>query len=113
MPLIRSMNLSKFTAEMVASFSLSLAVLKAVELSDPIHLSPNKVMHFKMLFENMFEFPDKFVWNIFTRLAVNPEYEHLRSGIEFFISNYVVSGQQSQRISSSLQKKHSTISKAF
>ncbi|KAL6559059.1 hypothetical protein OROHE_006428 [Orobanche hederae] len=105
MPLIRSMNLSKFTAEIVASFSLSLAVLKAVELNDPTHLSPNKVMHFKMLFENMFEFPDKLVWNIFTRLAMNPEYEHLRSGIEFFISNYVVSGQQSLANKFKLAKK--------
>ncbi|KAL6575184.1 hypothetical protein OROMI_012469 [Orobanche minor] len=105
MPLIRSINLSKFTAEMVASFSLSLAVLKAVELNDPTHLSPNKVMHFKMLFENMFEFPDKLVWNIFTRLAMNPEYEHLRSGIEFFISNYVVSGQQSLANKFKLAKK--------
>ncbi|KAL6509540.1 hypothetical protein OROGR_022850 [Orobanche gracilis] len=104
-PLIRSMNLSKFTAEMVASFSLSLAVLKAVKLNDPIHLSPNKVMHFKMLFENMLEFPDELVWNIFTRLAVNPEYEHLRSGIKFFISNYIVSGQQSLANKFKLAKK--------
>ncbi|KAL6521246.1 hypothetical protein OROGR_017815 [Orobanche gracilis] len=105
MPLIRSMNLSKFTAEMVASFSLSLAVLKAVELNDSVHLSPNKVMHFKMLFENIFEFPDKYIWNIFTRLSVNPEYEHLRSGIEFFISNYIVSGQQSLANKFKLAKK--------
>ncbi|KAL0346924.1 UNVERIFIED_CONTAM: Nucleolar MIF4G domain-containing protein 1 [Sesamum calycinum] len=68
MPLLRSMHLAKFTAEMVASFSLSLAVLK---------------------------FPDKLVWNIFTRIAVTPEYEPLRSGIEFFIRKYVVSSQKS------------------
>ncbi|KAI3443378.1 hypothetical protein Pfo_000043 [Paulownia fortunei] len=95
MPLIRSMHLSKFIAEMVASFSLSLAVLKAVELNDAIHLSPKRIMHFRMLFEAIFEFPDKLVWNIFTRIAVTPEYEYLRSGIEFFISKYVVSSQKS------------------
>ncbi|KAK6131650.1 hypothetical protein DH2020_034664 [Rehmannia glutinosa] len=95
MPLLRSMHLSKFTAEMIASFSLSLAVLKAVELNDVVHLSPKKIMHFRMLFEAIFEFPDKLVWNIFTRIAVTPEYEYLRSGIEFFISKYVVSSQKS------------------
>ncbi|KAL0410248.1 UNVERIFIED_CONTAM: Nucleolar MIF4G domain-containing protein 1 [Sesamum latifolium] len=95
MPLLRSMHLAKFTAEMVASFSLSLAVVKVVELNDAISLSPKKIMHFRMLFEAMFQFPDKLVWNIFTRIAVTPEYEPLRSGIEFFIRKYVVSSQKS------------------
>ncbi|KAK6139786.1 hypothetical protein DH2020_026462 [Rehmannia glutinosa] len=95
MSLLRSMHLSKFTAEMIGSFSLSLAVLKAVELNDVVHLSPKKIMHFRMLFEAIFEFPDKLVWNIFTRIAVTPEYEYLRSGIEFFISKYVASSQKS------------------
>ncbi|KAL0308259.1 UNVERIFIED_CONTAM: Nucleolar MIF4G domain-containing protein 1 [Sesamum radiatum] len=95
MPLLRSMHLAKFTAEMVASFSLSLAVLKVVELNDAISLSPKRIMHFRMLFEAMFQFPDKLVWNIFTRIAVTPEYEPLRSGIEFFIRKYVVSSQKS------------------
>lgn len=95
MPLLRSMHLAKFTAEMVASFSLSLAVLKVVELNDAISLSPKRIMHYRMLFEAIFEFPDKLVWNIFTRVAVTPEYELLRSGIEFFIRKYVVSSQTS------------------
>ncbi|KAK6147398.1 hypothetical protein DH2020_018310 [Rehmannia glutinosa] len=95
MSLLRSMHLSKFTAEMIGSFSLSLAVLKAVELNDVVHLNPKKIMHFRMLFEAIFEFPDKLVWNIFTRIAVTPEYEYLRSGIEFFISKYVASSQKS------------------
>ncbi|XP_011094159.1 nucleolar MIF4G domain-containing protein 1 isoform X1 [Sesamum indicum] len=95
MPLLRSMHLAKFTAEMVASFSLSLAVLKVIELNDAISLSPKRIMHFRMLFEAMFQFPDKLVWNTFTRIAVTPEYEPLRSGIEFFIRKYVVSSQKS------------------
>ncbi|XP_057778872.1 uncharacterized protein LOC130997548 isoform X2 [Salvia miltiorrhiza] len=95
MSLIRSMHLAKFTARMVESFSLSLAVLKAVDLSDPANLTPKRIMHFRMLFVAIFEFSDKKVWNIFTRIAVTPEYEALRSGVELFISKYVLSGQKS------------------
>ncbi|KAL8480332.1 hypothetical protein ACS0TY_027032 [Phlomoides rotata] len=93
--LIRSMHLSKFIAEMVASFTLSLAVLKAVDFSDPTQLTPKRIMHFRMLFEAIFKLPDKLVWNIFTRIAVTPEYESLRRGIEFFISKYIVSDKRS------------------
>ncbi|CAK9181057.1 unnamed protein product [Ilex paraguariensis] len=95
MQLIRSMHLSKFVAEMFVSFSLSLAVLKAVDLSDTRQLTPKKIMHFRLLFEAVFEFPDRLVWNIFTRIAVTPEYETLRNGIVFFVSKYVVSDQKS------------------
>ncbi|KAL1074086.1 hypothetical protein V6Z11_D11G266300 [Gossypium hirsutum] len=80
MPLLRSMHLAKFMAEMVASFTLSLAVLKTVEWSDPQMLSPKKIMHFRMLFEAIFEYPDKIIWNMFTRIAVTPELETLRQG---------------------------------
>ncbi|MBA0876898.1 hypothetical protein Goshw_027115, partial [Gossypium schwendimanii] len=90
MPLLRSMHLAKFMAEMVASFTLSLAVLKTVEWSDPQMLSPKKIMHFRMLFEAIFEYPDKVIWNMFTRIAVTPELETLRQGMEFFIKEYVV-----------------------
>lgn len=107
MPLMRSMHLAKFTARMVESFSLSLAVLKAVELEDPTHLTPKRIMHFRMLFEAIFEFSDKKVWNIFTRIAVTPEYESLRSGIEFFISKYVLSNEKS------LASKFKTAKKAL
>ncbi|KAG8376867.1 hypothetical protein BUALT_Bualt09G0108700 [Buddleja alternifolia] len=105
MPLIRSMHLSKFTAEMVASFSLSLAVLKSVDLNDVTQLSPKKIMHFRMLFEAIFEFPDKLLWNVFTRIAVTPEYESLRSGIEFFISKYVLSSQKSLGVKFKIARK--------
>lgn len=90
MPLLRSMHLAKFMAEMVASFTLSLAVLKTVEWSDPQMLSPKKIMHFRMFFEAIFEYPDKVIWNMFTRIAVTPELETLRQGMEFFIKEYVV-----------------------
>ncbi|CAK9138341.1 unnamed protein product [Ilex paraguariensis] len=95
MQLIRSMHLSKFVAELFASFSLSLAVLKAVDLSDTRQLTSKKIMHFRLLFEAVFEFLDRLFWNIFTRIAVTPEYETLQNGIVFFISKYVVSDQKS------------------
>ncbi|XP_019238256.1 PREDICTED: nucleolar MIF4G domain-containing protein 1 [Nicotiana attenuata] len=95
MQLIRSMHLSKFVAEMVASFSLSLAILKVIDLSDSSQLTPKRIMHFRMLFETILEFPEKLVWNIFTRIAVMPEYESLRDGIVLFIRKYVVDDQKS------------------
>ncbi|GAB4857224.1 hypothetical protein Ancab_015131 [Ancistrocladus abbreviatus] len=90
MPLMRSMHLAKFVAEMLASFTLSLAVLKIVDLSDVAQLTAKRIMHFRMLFEAVFEYPDSQVWNIFTRVAVTPELENLRNGLEFFIAEYVV-----------------------
>lgn len=90
MPLLRSMHLAKFIAEMVGSFTLSLAVLKSVELSDVTQLTPKRIMHFRMLFEALFEYPDEVLWNSLTRVAVSPELETLRHGIEFFIREYVV-----------------------
>nr|DAD22690.1 TPA_asm: hypothetical protein HUJ06_024153 [Nelumbo nucifera] len=90
MELHRSMNLARFVAEMLASFTLSLAVLKTVELSDPKQLSAKRVMHFRMLFEAVLELSDALVWNIFTRIAGIPELESLRNGLGFFIKQYVV-----------------------
>lgn len=90
MQLLRSMHLAKFIAEMVGSFTLSLAVLKSVELSDVTQLTPKRIMHFRMLFEALFEYPDEVLWNSLTRVAVSPELETLRHGIEFFIREYVV-----------------------
>ncbi|KAK9170181.1 hypothetical protein Syun_002321 [Stephania yunnanensis] len=43
-----------------------------------------------MLFEAIFEHPDSTVWNIFTRIAVTPEFETLRDDILFFVEQYVV-----------------------
>ncbi|XP_038882894.1 nucleolar MIF4G domain-containing protein 1 [Benincasa hispida] len=90
MQLIRSMNLAKFIAEMIASFTLSLAVLKSVDLSDVRLLTPKRIMHFRMLFDAIFERSDKLIWNVFTRVAVNPELEPLRSGMLFFIKEYMI-----------------------
>uniref|UniRef100_A0A7N0UV83 MI domain-containing protein n=1 Tax=Kalanchoe fedtschenkoi TaxID=63787 RepID=A0A7N0UV83_KALFE len=95
MELQKSMHLARFSAEMFSSLSLSLAVLKAVDFSDLSQLTPKKVMHFRMLFESIFEYPDKTVWNIFTRIAAAPDLETLRTGIEFFIKAYVVSRNKS------------------
>ncbi|KAG9452088.1 hypothetical protein H6P81_004992 [Aristolochia fimbriata] len=94
MELRRLMNLARFITEMLASYSLSLAVLKAVDLSDPTLLTPNKIMHFRMLFEFIFEKADSLVWNIFTRIAATPELEPLRTSLEFFIKHYVVSANK-------------------
>lgn len=95
MELGRSMNLARFVAEMLVSFSLSLAVLKSVDLSDPKQLTPKRIMHFRMLFEFIFEKPDALVWNIFTRIAAAPEYEPLTNSLVFFIKQYVVSACKS------------------
>ncbi|KAJ4839289.1 hypothetical protein Tsubulata_035582, partial [Turnera subulata] len=90
MQLLRSMHLAKFVAEMVASFTLSLAVLKSVDFTDATELTPRRIMHFRMLFEALFEYPDNVIWNIFTRIAVTPELENLRDGLTFFIREYVL-----------------------
>ncbi|VFR03496.1 unnamed protein product [Cuscuta campestris] len=97
MQLMRSMHLSRFIAEMLSSFTLSLSVLKAVDFGDITQLTPKKIMHFRMLFEAIFEFPEERVWNIFTRIAM-PEYETLCNGIAIFIREYVASGGQKKSL---------------
>ncbi|XP_012070416.1 nucleolar MIF4G domain-containing protein 1 isoform X1 [Jatropha curcas] len=89
MELLRSMHLAKFVAEMVASGTLSLSILKS-DLSDAGQLTSKRIMHFRILFEAIFEYPDKDVWNMFTCIAKEPELESLRHGIEFFIREYVI-----------------------
>lgn len=88
------MHLSKFVGEMITSFTLSLAVLKSVDLSDIMQPTPKRIMHFRMLFEAIFECRDSLVWNVFTRIAANPEYESLRNGVEFFINKYVTNSEK-------------------
>lgn len=105
MPLARSMNLAKFLAEMLATFTLSLAVLKVVDLSDIVQLSPKRIMHFRMLFDIVFAHPDNVVWNIFTRIAVTPELEALRTGMEFFIMEHVLPSNDIAKQKFKLAKK--------
>ncbi|XP_065852430.1 uncharacterized protein [Euphorbia lathyris] len=90
MQLLRSLHLAKFVAEMVASFAVSLSVVKKVELMEAGQLTPKTIMHFRMFFEAIFAYPDKLVWNMFTRIAIDPDLEILRSGIDFFIKEFVV-----------------------
>ncbi|CAJ2672052.1 unnamed protein product [Trifolium pratense] len=90
MALSRSMHLAKFVAEMAASFTLSLTVLKTVDLSDITQLTPKRIMHFRILFEAIFDYPDTVVWKIFTRIAGTPELESFRQGIEFFVKEYIL-----------------------
>lgn len=90
MHLQRSMHLAKFVAEMVTSFTLSLTVLKTVDFSEPQQLTPKRIMHFRMLFESLFECPESLIWNVFTRLAVVPELEPVRYGIVLFVKEYVL-----------------------
>ncbi|KAJ1692845.1 hypothetical protein LUZ63_009543 [Rhynchospora breviuscula] len=94
MELNRSMNLAKFTAEMLANFSLSLAVLKSVDFTDPVQLTAKRIMHFRMLFEFLIEREESLVWNAFTRIAGLPELELLRSSILFFVKQYVVAANK-------------------
>ncbi|KAG1333927.1 nucleolar MIF4G domain-containing protein 1 [Cocos nucifera] len=81
MELNRSMNLARFVAEMLSSFSLSLAILKTMDLANPTQLTPRRIMHFRMLFEAVFENTDALVWNIFTRIAALLELEMLRNAL--------------------------------
>lgn len=98
MELIRSLNLARFVAEMLSSFSLSLALLKTVDLMDPAQLTPRRIMHFRMLMEAIFENSDALVWNIFSRVAGAPELEMLRTGLLFFIRQYVVAANQGKNV---------------
>lgn len=98
MELNRSMNLARFVAEMLSSFSLSLAILKTVDLANPAQLTPRRVMHFRMLFEAVFENTDTLVWNIFSRIAALPELEMLKSSLVFFIKQHVVAANSEKSI---------------
>ncbi|XP_024971737.1 nucleolar MIF4G domain-containing protein 1 [Cynara cardunculus var. scolymus] len=94
MQLIRSMHLAKLVAEMVAAFTLSLAVLKKADLHDTTQLTSRKIMHFKIFFEAVFEYQDNVVWNIFKRIAGSEQYEPLRTGIKFFVERYVMGSEK-------------------
>ncbi|MQM18186.1 hypothetical protein Taro_051171 [Colocasia esculenta] len=98
MELNRSMNLARFTSEMFTSFSLSLAILKSVDLADPQHLMPRSIMHFRLLFETIFRNSDAVVWNMFTRIAGIPELEVLRNNLEFFIKQHVITGSSVESV---------------
>ncbi|CAA7394752.1 unnamed protein product [Spirodela intermedia] len=102
MELGRSLNLARFTAEMLTSFALPLAALKAVDLGGA--MAARKVMHFRMMFEALLAAADAVVWTVFTRVAGPPELEALRGGLEFFISRHVV-GDAASRARFDLARK--------
>ncbi|XP_078430846.1 MIF4G domain-containing protein / MA3 domain-containing protein [Wolffia australiana] len=89
MDLARSRNLARFTAAMLTSFSLPLAALKVVDFGAAAGMAARKVMHFRMMFEELLAAADTNVWNVFTRIVVVPELEDLRTGLEFFIARHV------------------------
>lgn len=93
--LIRSMHLAKFIAEMVCTYTLSLATLKKADLHDTTQLTSKKIMHFRMFFEAVFEYPDDVVGIVFKRIAGPPQYETLRNGMKFFIERYVMGSEKS------------------
>lgn len=99
MELNRSMNLAKLVAEMLASFSLSLATLKVVNLANPVEMTPKKIMHFRMMFETLMQKEDSLMWNVFTRIAGNPELELLRDGIVMFIRQHVIAKDAGKELS--------------
>ncbi|XP_076954646.1 uncharacterized protein LOC143629188 [Bidens hawaiensis] len=94
---MRSTHLVKFVAEMVSSFTHTLAVLKKADLHDTTKLGTRKIEHFKKFFETVFVYADNLVWNTFKRIGGSPQYESVRSGIEFFIERYVI-GNEKQHI---------------
>lgn len=95
MELMRSRNLAKFVVEMITSFTLSLSILKKVDFTDTTQMTGKVIIHFRMVFEILFEQPDKVVWNVFSRIAAELDLECLGNGMEFFIKNYVVSNDDS------------------
>ncbi|VAH14334.1 unnamed protein product [Triticum turgidum subsp. durum] len=98
MELNRSMNLAKLVAEMLASFSLSLATLKVVNLANPVEMTPKKIMHFRMMFETLMQKEDSLMWNVFTRIAGNPELEMLRDGIVMFVRQHVIAKDEGKEL---------------
>lgn len=86
----RSMNLAKLVAEMLSNFTLSLATLKVVNLANPVEMTPERITHFKILFETLLKKDDALVWNVFTRIAGLPELEILRDGIVLFIKQHLI-----------------------
>nr|CAB3460202.1 unnamed protein product [Digitaria exilis] len=86
----RSMNLAKLVAEMLSNFTLSLATLKVVNLANPVEMTPERITHFRLLFETLLQKDDVLVWNVFTRIAGLPELEILRDGIVLFIKQHVI-----------------------
>ncbi|XP_020576138.1 nucleolar MIF4G domain-containing protein 1 isoform X2 [Phalaenopsis equestris] len=98
MEMIRLMNLARFISEMLSSFSLSLALLKTVDLMNPSQLTPRRIMHFRMLFEALFENTDALVWNIFSRVSAAPELETLRTGLVFFLGHHVVTANSEKTV---------------
>ncbi|KAH9318749.1 hypothetical protein KI387_020518, partial [Taxus chinensis] len=90
MELRRLANLARFIADLIGSFSLSISVLKAVDFTDCAVLTSKVVMHFRILFENLFtEYSDAVIWNIFTHIANYPELENLRNGLDLFMQQHI------------------------
>ncbi|TKW24263.1 hypothetical protein SEVIR_3G041200v4 [Setaria viridis] len=96
----RTMNLAKLVAEMLSNFTLSLATLKVVNLSNPVEMTPERITHFQMLFETLLRKDDALVWNVFTRIAGLPELEILRDGIVLFIKRHVIAEDSGKDLAS-------------
>ncbi|KAK9943043.1 hypothetical protein M0R45_008667 [Rubus argutus] len=86
----------------IMRFTLQFCLWDHFKELDSMHLT--RTMHFRMLFEAIFEYPDSLIWNVFTRVAVTPELESLRHGIEFFIK-YIVETNKSLNEKFKLAKK--------
>lgn len=108
------MNLAKFVSEMLCSFTMSISILKTVDFTDPKKLTPRWIVHFRMLFEMIFEKTDANVWNVFSRVATIPEQEVLSQNFEFFIKKFVISNNSSSsEIKKSLAGKFKITMKAL
>ena len=105
----RSLNLARLTAEMLMSFALSLAVLKVIDFGAATRMSVRRVMHFKVMFEELMAAEERILWNVFTRVAGSVELEELRNGVEFFVSHHVIGSSSS----ADLQEKLDNVRKAM
>jgi nucleolar MIF4G domain-containing protein 1 len=89
MELRRLANLARFMAHMVGSYSLSLAVLKAIDFTDLTVMTAKVVMHFKIFLDTLLtEYSDTVIWNCFSRIAAPPNLTTLRDGLALFLHQH-------------------------
>ncbi|CAM6129838.1 unnamed protein product [Calypogeia fissa] len=90
MELRRSANLARFLAHMIGLYSLSLAVLKAVDFTDPSVMTAKVVMHFRIFLETLLtEYSEEVIWNCFSRVAAPPNLATFRDGLALFLHRHI------------------------
>ncbi|KAH7427309.1 hypothetical protein KP509_10G038400 [Ceratopteris richardii] len=98
----RLANLAHLLADLIATFSLSLAVLKVVEFGDSKAMIPRAILFYSITLKVLLTaYSDDVVRNVFARIATSQELEGLRLKLSVFLCQHVMKG---------LQKKESNLS---